>query len=68
MLKAAIGIDDWKLSIFERHLSQAGYSFKNAGPLTAGTFVLQVDTTNLGALYEVVKAANDEAAMTGAPQ
>lgn len=66
--KAAIAIDEWKLPIFERRLKQAGYSFKNAGHITPGTLVLQVETTNLEALAEVAKAANDEAARTGAPR
>lgn len=67
MKTAGIAIDDWKLTIFKRHLQQAGYSVKNAGPLTNGTLLLQVHTTNLEALGEVVKAANTEAARTGAP-
>ena len=68
MQKAAIAIDDWKLPIFERHLRQAGYSFQNSGSLTAGTLLLRVDTPNIVALGEVVKAANTEAAKTGAPK
>lgn len=64
--KAGIVIDEWKMPIFERRLKQAGYAFENAGLLTAGTLVLLVDTTNLVALGEVVKAANTEAAQTGA--
>lgn len=65
---AGIVLDEWKLPIFERHLKQAGYEFKNAGPLGYGTLVLRVDTINLAALGVVVKAANDEAARTGAPK
>lgn len=65
MAKACIAIDDWKLPIFERHFHRSGYAFKNAGPLTDGTLLLQVDTANLAALAEVVKAANTEAALTG---
>lgn len=68
MTKAGIAIDDWKLPIFERHLSQAGYAFDNAGRIMAGTLLLRVDTENLVALSEVVKAANAEAAQTGARQ
>lgn len=64
MTKAAIAIDTWKLSIFERHLTQSGYSFENAGSLTEGVLVLKVETTNLVALQEVVKAATAEAAKT----
>lgn len=61
-------IDDWKLSIFERHLKQSGYTFQNAGYMTEAALVLRVDTTNIVALGEVVKAANAEAAQTGAPR
>lgn len=63
-MKIAIAIDDWKLPIFERHLKQSGYTFENAGLLTAGALILRVDTDNALALVEVVKAANTEAAMT----
>ena len=64
---AAIVLDDWKLPIFDRRLKQAGYSFTNAGAFMPGSLILQVETTNLVALGVVVKAANDEAAQTGAP-
>ena len=64
-MRVAIAIDDWKLPLFERHLTQSGYAFKNAGALTPGTLILTVETTNGAALAIVVKAANDEAARTG---
>jgi hypothetical protein len=67
MKTAGIVIDEWKLPIFKRHLKQAGYAFKNAGAM-AGSLVLRVDTKNLVALAEVVKAANEEAALTGEPK
>lgn len=66
--KAAIVIDPWKLSIFDRHLTQSGYAFENAGLLHPDALLLRVDTTNLQALAHVVKAANTEAARTGAPK
>lgn len=62
--KAAIALDPWKLPIFERHLKQSGYSFENAGLLHEGALILRVETENLVALQEVVKAANTEAART----
>lgn len=64
MQKAVIVIDAWKLSIFERHLAQSGYTHENKGALTKGSLALSVFTTNLEALGEVVKAANTEAAQT----
>lgn len=66
--KAGIAIETWTLSIFERHLKQAGYTFKNTGNLTPDTLLLTVETTNSEALAEVLKAAFGESARTGAPQ
>lgn len=68
MKKAGIAIDEWKLPIFKRHLEQAGYTYENVGPLAPATLLLRVNTTNPVALLEVVKAANTEAAQTGAPR
>lgn len=65
-VKAAIAIDNWKFPIFERRLQQAGYSFERANGLTKEAMVLSVTTDNVEALGEVVKAANTEAALTGA--
>jgi hypothetical protein len=65
--KAGIVIDGWKLSIFERHLSQAGYAYDKGPGLTPHTLILSVETESLEALGIVVKAANNEAAKTGAP-
>lgn len=67
-MRVGIAIDSWKLPIFERHLRWSGYSWKNAGQLTSETLLLQVETNNVEALHVVVKAANDEAARTGAPK
>ena len=67
MLKIAIVIDRWKLPIFERHLSQVGYANENGAGLTADTLNLYVKTENSEALHDVVRAANTEAALTGAP-
>jgi hypothetical protein len=61
-------IGPWKLPIFERHLTQSGYMFENAGLLHPDARLLRVDTTNLEVLSQVVKAANTEAARTGKPK
>lgn len=68
---AGIVIDDWKLSIFERHLSAAGYNYTTGSGVTEDTLLLKVKTENMKALEVVVRAANDEAARTrkpGAPE
>ena len=64
-MKAGIAIDEWKLPIFERHLSQAGYTHVKGRGLTPGTLILTVVTENVTALQDVVRAANNEAARTG---
>lgn len=65
MKKIGIAIDDWKLSIFERHLKQAGYSFEQGGGVASNTLMLYVYTENPEALEIVVRAANTEARRTG---
>lgn len=60
-MKAAVCIDDWKLPIFERHLSNSGYSFEQHPGLTDDTLTLAVTTDDAKALEKVVRAANTEA-------
>ncbi len=64
MKKTAIAIDHWKLQIFERHLRQSGYAFKQTQGLAKDTLTLKVETENLDALEQVVIAANTECAET----
>lgn len=71
MAKAAIVIDNWKLPIFERHLTKAGHAYNWMPGLTEDTGVLTVEVsrpTEIATLHPIVKAANDEAARTGAPK
>lgn len=68
MAKVGIAIDKWKLPIFERHLTGGGYKFVNKGAMPGNTLLLHVDTRNVEALQEVVKAAQAEAAMQGVRQ
>ena len=67
-MKAGIAVDKWKLPIFGRHLTQSGYSFKQADGLTADTALMMVETENFEALYEVLKAAAGEAVQQGVKQ
>lgn len=71
MAKAGIVIDNWKLPIFERHLTKAGYAYKWTPGFTKDSGVLTVELsrpTEAATLHPIVKAANDEAARTGAPK
>jgi len=65
---AGITIDSWKLDIFKRHITGAGYDWPVPIKLAEGVLLLRVKTTNLEALGAVVLAANTEAAKTGAPK
>lgn len=67
-MRAAIAIESWKLAIFNRHLTQAGYTYEiDAGP-TEDSIFLTVETENRRALTGVVQAANNEAACVGTLQ
>lgn len=61
-MKAGIAIDDWKLPIFDRHLSQAGHIYDKRAGVTKDTLLLTVETDDLRALETVIRAANTEAA------
>lgn len=57
MKKAAIVMDEWKLSIFNQHLTNAGYKYvKFPGPVK-GTLTLNVETNNVDHLTEVIEEA-----------
>jgi len=63
MAKTAIAIDDWKLDIFDKALTDAGYTYvKNPG-VTRDTLLLSVETDNIPRLAQVVKMANEKAAI-----
>lgn len=61
-MRVAIAIDDWKLPIFERRLSEAGFAYEKGAGLTVGTLHLYVETGDLNALHAVALCAHDEAA------
>lgn len=61
MLKAGIIIDAWKLPVFEKHLSNAGYVYEQSPGVTPDTLTLTVNTLSPKELGIVVQAASDEA-------
>lgn len=71
MPKVGVVIDNWKLPIFERHLKQACHTYKWTPGLTPDTGFITVEIerhTEAASLHQIVKAANTEAAQTGAPK
>lgn len=59
-MKAGIVIDAWKLPIFKKHLTEAGFSFEEKGALTPGSLVLHVQAESAEKLKPVVVAAQQE--------
>lgn len=60
MKTAGIAIDDWKLDVFKRRLTEAGYTYSVRPGLTKGTLLLKVPYTDRDALTKVIQAAVNE--------
>jgi len=57
-MKAAITIDEWKLSIFKRVLKKAGYKFKvQPKPMVPGVLVIMAEYTDLDRMNKTVRDA-----------
>lgn len=66
-MKAGLAIDAWKLPIFERHLKRSGFAVESIAALMPEVLLLKIDTINPETLFEVLKAANNEAAAASPP-
>ena len=62
MKKAAVGLDDWKLPIFKRHLDAAGYKYEEPLRFTEGTLILKVHYEWVHELKPIIEAAQRECA------
>lgn len=62
MSKAAVVIDSWKLEIFEKHLKEAGYTYKILSGLSQNSLTLQVDYEWVAKLQPIIEAAQEECA------
>ncbi len=68
-MKAAVVVDDWKLPVFRRCLTEAGYTYADAGEgVTPATTILHVQFTDQAALTKVLEGAADECKRTGKPR
>lgn len=59
-MKAGIVLDKWKLPVFQKRLTEAGFSFEELGQLTPGTFTLTVETENAAYLQTVIEQCQAE--------
>lgn len=67
LLTVGIVIDAWKLQIFDRRLTGAGFTYEKKDGPGPNILSLIVLTNNRAELVKVVVAANAEAARTGTP-
>jgi hypothetical protein len=59
---AAVVLDDWKLSVFKKHLDAAGYRYEEPVQFTEGTLTLKVRYEWAYKLKPVIEAAQSECA------
>lgn len=58
--RAGIAIDAWKLDVFKRRLTEAGYAHRVRPGVTADTLIISVPYTDQAALQKIVQAAVNE--------
>ena len=58
--KVGICIDAWKLVIFTKHLTAAGYAYAQHPGVTPDTLTLMVETDLIAPLQRVIEAAQKE--------
>lgn len=54
-MKAGIAVDDWKLPVFRKRLTEAGYEYQDGGALIGQTTLLTVETNDMLALKKVLE-------------
>lgn len=59
-MKAGIVVDDWKLPVFRKRLTDAGFTYTDAGGLTHDATVLTVVTDDMLKLKRVLESCQTE--------
>jgi hypothetical protein len=59
-VKAAIALDDWKLPVFRKRLTEAGYEYRDGGAFMNDTTLLTVITNDMLKLKRVIEACESE--------
>ncbi len=65
-MKVGIAVDNWKLPVFRKRLTAAGYQYQDGGALTADATLLTVETDDTLGLQKVVELCQIEC-RKGAP-
>lgn len=59
-MKAGIAVDNWKLPVFRKRLTEAGYEYMDGGALTTEATLLTVETSDVLALKKVIERCQVE--------
>ena len=59
-MKAGIALDNWKLPVFRKRLTAAGYEYQDGGALTPDTTLLTVETDDILALKKELEKCQSE--------
>ena len=59
-MKAGIAVDNWKLPVFRKRLTEAGFHYEDAGAFTCDTTILTVETDDMLALKSVIEKCQAE--------
>lgn len=59
-LKAGIAVDNYKLPVFRKRLTEAGYTYQDGGALIGDTTLLTVETNDMLALKKVLERCQAE--------
>lgn len=59
-MRAGIVVDNYKLPVFRKRLTEAGYTYTNAGAFTGDTTILHVETDNAIKLHALLKRCQAE--------
>lgn len=60
-MRVGIAIDSWKLKVFSKFLTRAGFTFEQGEGVVAKTLMLYVETDTIQNLRPLIQKANEEA-------
>ncbi len=66
-MKAGIVVDNWKLPVFRKRLTEAGFHYTRAGGLTHDTTMLTVQCSDIPKLKKVLERCQAECRKKGKP-
>jgi hypothetical protein len=65
---AGVGLDNWKLPIFKKHLDAASYKYEEPVQFTSETLILKIHYEWAHELLPIIEAAQRECAEQRQPQ